>query len=163
MMKMKSINTQLFIYVILDIFVLIFSMFKGYSWIANTQIAFMGAFCVVLLSFLSYIRNINKQIEALGDIIDERDYIDELDDPYELYDTKDSSDEKKNRVKISMKNLSKSKSAAFSLLRVLGYAILIAGFFLLLKMNIFHIVPYLVGISIIPIGGLINIIYQKSL
>ena len=161
---MKSINVQIVIYIVLDIFVLIFSIFKGYMWVVNTQIAFLSAFSIVLLSFLSYVKNINKQIKALGDIVDDRDYIDELDDPYELYeDDKKEANDKKSRVKISMKNLAKSKSAAFSLFRILGYGILIGGFFLLLKMKSFQIVPYLIGISVIPVGGLINIIYQRKL
>ena len=164
MTMMKSINAQIVIYIVLDIFVLIFSIFKGYMWVVNTQIAFLSAFSIILLSFLSYVKNINKQIKALGDIVDDRDYIDELDDPYELYDSdKEDKDGKKSKVKISMKNLAKSKGAAFSLFRILGYIILIGGFFLLLKMESFQIVPYLVGISIIPLGGLINIIYQRKL
>ena len=160
---MKSISTQLYIYIILDIIVLVFSFFKSYIWIANTQIAFMSAFSIVLLSFLSYLKNINKQIKTLGDIVDERDFIDEMDDPYELYEDENDKKNKKSKVKISMKNLSKSKSAAFSLFRLIGYIILIAGFFLLVKMKSFQIAPYLVGISIIPLGGFINIIYQRKL
>ncbi len=162
MTMMKSINTQLYIYIILDIVLFIFSLFKGYTWIANTQIAFLSAFSIVLLSFLSYLKNINKQIKTLGDIVNERDFIDEMDDPYELYEDENDKKDKKSRVKISMKNLSKTKSAAFSLLRLVGYGILIAGFFLLLKMKSFQIVPYLTGISIIPLGGFINIIYQRK-
>jgi len=159
----KSINAQLYIYIILDIVLLIFSIFKGYIWIVNTQIAFLSAFSIVLLSFLSYLKNINKQIKTLGDIVNERDFIDEMDDPYELYENENDKKDKKSRVEISMKNLSKSKSAAFSLFRLIGYVILIAGFFLLLKMKSFQIIPYLVGISIIPLGGFINIVYQRKL
>ena len=162
-MMMKSINTQIVIYIALDLFVIIFTVFKGYTWLINTQIAFLSAFSVVLLSFLSYVKNINKQVKTLGDIIDDKDFIDELDDPYELYDDKKDKDDKKSKVKISMKNLSKSKSAAFSLFRILGYGLLIGGFFLLLKIKSFEIIPYLIGISIIPVGGLINIIYQRKL
>ena len=163
MMMMKSINTQIVIYIALDLFVIIFTVFKGYTWLINTQIAFLSAFSVVLLSFLSYVKNINKQVKTLGDIIDDKDFIDELDDPYELYDDKKDKDDKKSKVKTSMKNLSKSKSAAFSLFRILGYGLLIGGFFLLLKIKSFEIIPYLIGISIIPVGGLINIIYQRKL
>jgi len=165
MTMMKSINTQVMIYIILDLFVLAFSVFKGYTWIVNTQIAFLSAFSIVLLSFLSYVKNINKQIKTVGDIIDDKDFIDELDDPYELYedDKKEDKDNKKSKVKISMKNLAKSKGAAFSIFRILGYMVLIGGFFLLLKMKSFQILPYIIGISIIPVGGLINIIYQRKL
>jgi len=165
MTMMKSINTQVMIYIFLDLFVLVFSIFNGYTWIVNTQIAFLSAFSIILLSFLSYVKNINKHIKTVGDIIDNKDFIDELDDPYELYedDKKEDKGNKKSKVKISMKNLAKSKGAAFSIFRILGYMVLIGGFFLLLKMKSFQIFPYIVGISIIPAGSLINIIYQRKL
>ena len=162
-MMMKSIETQIIIYIALDLFVFIFAIFEGYVWVVNTQIAFLSAFSIVLLSFLSYLKNINKQIKTLGDIVNERDFIDEMDDPYELYENENDKKDKKSKIEISMKNLSKSKSAAFSLFRLIGYVILIAGFFLLLKMKSFQIIPYLAGISIIPLGGFINIVYQRKL
>ncbi len=159
---MKNIKKQLFIYIILDIFIFIFSIFKGYTWILNTQIAFLSSLSIVLLSFLSYVKNVNKQVKLVGDLIDDKDIIDELNDPYELYeDTDTKTKNKAEKIKISMKNLSKSKGAAVSFLRLIGYLILIAGFFLLVKIKLFLAIPYIIGISIIPVGGLINAVYQR--
>lgn len=162
MMMMKNIKKQLFIYIILDIFIFIFSIFKGYVWILNTQIAFLSSLCIILLSFLSYVKNVNKQVKLVGDLIDDRDIIDELNDPYELYeDTNTKAKKRAEKIKISMKNLSKSKGGAVSFLRLIGYLILIAGFFLLVKIKLFLVIPYIIGISIVPVGGLINAIYQR--
>lgn len=161
---MKSIRSGIYIYIILDMIVFAISIFLGWKWVVNSQIAFFSAFSIVLLSFLSYLSNINKQIKTLGDIIEEdKDIIDEMDDPYDLYDKHDKEiKDKKSKVKLSMKNLRKSKSASFSFFRLLGYIILIAGFFLLVKTESFSIIPYIIGISIIPLGGFLNIIYQRK-
>ncbi len=161
---MKNIRKQLFVYIVLDTFIFIFSIFKGYSWVLNTQIAFLSSLSIVLLSFLSYVKNINKQVKLVGDLIDDKDMIDELNDPYELYEDEDVDTKTKKRaekIKISMKNLSKSKGGAVSFLRLIGYLILIAGFFLLVKIKLFLAIPYIIGISIIPVGSLINAIYQR--
>ncbi len=157
---MKSISYQLYTYILLDIVVLIFSIFKGYTWVANTQIAFLSSIGIILLSYLSYLKNINKQINLLQDVIDDRDFIDELDDPFELYED-NSQENKKNKLKLSVKNLSKSKGAAFGIFRIVGYILLVCGFFLLLKMKSFSVIPYMVGISIVPFGSLINIFIHK--
>ncbi len=160
---MKDIKTGLYIYIILDVIVFAVSLFFGWKWIVNSQIAFFGAFGIVLLSFLAYLKNINKQIKIIGDIIDDKDIIDEMDDPYELYEENDkNTSNKKSKIKISVKNLKKSKSAAFSLSRVIGYALFIGSFLLLVKTDSFLIIPYIIGISIIPLGGLLNIIYQRK-
>ncbi|NPA74449.1 MAG: hypothetical protein GXO12_07025 [Epsilonproteobacteria bacterium] len=158
-MTISNIKKQLLIYISLDILLIAFSLYKGLDFLLNSQVAFLTSLMVTMLSFLSYLKNINKQIGLLSGLIDDRDYIDELDDPYELY----SGDEKKDKIskaKITMKNLSKSKSAAFSVYRIVGYIILIAGFMMLVKFDIFAILPYILGISIVPLGTLLGAIIK---
>ena len=155
------IKRQLVVYILLDIALLCFSFYKGVYWLINSQIAFLSVMIVVLLSFLSYIKNINRQIELLKDHINDRDYIDEMDDPYELYEDEENSDNKKHsKAKISMKNLSKSKGAAFSIWRIFGYVILIAGFMMLVKLKVFLILPYILGVSIVPLGTILSALYN---
>ncbi len=158
---MMKIKNQIIIYFILDLVLILFSFYKGTLWLLNTQIAFFSALIIILLSFLSYTKNINKQIGLLGDKIDDRDFIDEMDDPYELYETNENHT-KPNKTKISMKNLSKSKGAAFSLFRILGYIILIFGFLVLVKLKSLMAIAYILGISIIPVGTLISSFSNKN-
>ncbi len=161
MMKMMKIRNQIIIYFILDFILILFSMYKGTMWLLNTQIAFASALLIILLSFLSYIKNVNKQVKVLADKIDERDYIDELDDPYELYD-ENNTKKKPNKAKISVKNLSKSRGAAFSLYRILGYIVLIIGFLMLVKLKSIVIIAYILGISIIPLGTILSSLTSRS-
>ncbi len=156
-----KIKDQITIYCILDFMLILFSFYKGALWLLNTQIAFTSALIIILLSFLSYLKNINRQITLLADRIDDRDLIDEMDDPYELYD-ENSNKTKPNKVKISIKNLSKSKGAAFSFFRILGYIILIIGFLTLVKLKSLIVVAYISGISIIPVGTLILSFKNKN-
>jgi len=160
---MTKIRRELFVYIGLDILLIAFSLYKGMNFLLNSQVAFLSALFVILMSFLSYIKNINKQIELLGDLVDNRDFIDELDDPYELYEEEEGRAKKSSKAKISMKNLSKSKGAAFSIFRIIGYIVLIAGFMMLVKLHMFLILPYILGISIIPAGTIIaGLVYHRQ-
>jgi len=155
---MTKIRVQLYTYITLDILLMLYSSYKGINFFINSQVAFLSALAIVVLSFVSYLRNINKQISALSEKLDTTgDILDEIDDPYNLYED-DEKDEQKTsqKVKLTMKNLSQSKGAALSLFRILGYALLVAGFFMLVKYKIFSILPYILGISIIPLGTLIS-------
>ena len=162
MMKMiKNIKKQMIIFFVLDALLIAFSFFKGFYWIINSQIAFLSALSIVLLSFLAYIRKIDKQVTLLNESIDvAKDYIDELEDPYDLYDENENEkDKKKNKLKMSMKNLSQTAGSALSFLRILGYIFLIAGFFALIKTKMFLVLPYILGISIVPVGTILSGIF----
>ncbi len=160
---MTKIRRELFVYIGLDILLIVFSLYKGINFLLNSQVAFLSALFVILMSFLSYMKNINKQIKFLGDLVDNRDFIDELDDPYELYEEEEGEKKKSSKAKISMKNLSKSKGAVFSVFRIIGYIALITGFMILVKLHIFLILPYILGISVIPIGTIIAGLNYKKL
>ncbi len=160
---MTKIRRELFVYIGLDILLIVFSLYKGINFLLNSQVAFLSALFVILMSFLSYMKNINKQIKFLGDLVDNRDFIDELDDPYELYEEEEGEKKKSSKAKISMKNLSKSKGAVFSVFRIIGYMALITGFMILVKLHIFLILPYILGISVIPIGTIIAGLNYKKL
>ncbi len=155
-MMIENIKKQMTIFVLLDALLLLFSFFKGFYWIVNSQIAFLSTLSIVLLSFLAYVRKINKQIALLNENIDvAKDYIDELEDPYDLYD-EDKKDKKSSKLKMSMKNLSQTAGSALSFLRLLGYIFLIAGFFALIKTKMFLVMPYILGISIVPLGTVLS-------
>ena len=155
----KNIKKQMIIFFVLDALLIAFLFFKGFYWIVNSQIAFLSALSVVLLSFLASIRKIDKQVTLLNESIDvAKDYIDELEDPYDLYD-ENEKDKKKNKLKMSMKNLSQTGGSALSFLRILGYIFLIAGFFALIKTKMFLVLPYILGISIVPVGTILSGIF----
>ena len=101
----------------------------------------------------------------------ERDKIDEIDDPFDLYSDYEPvkeedltpekikeiiNDEKSKLKKNSIKNAIFSASGFLSLYRILGYAILIFGFFALNNNQIFMPISFIIGLSVVPFGVLIS-------
>jgi uncharacterized membrane protein len=97
---------------------------------------------------------------------DSKDVIDEMDDPYDLYeeereeeitDIKQMIKEEKARQKSNIiQNTTKNVSAMVSVYRLIPYAFLILGFIGLENSHLLEILPYLVGLAAgMPIGYLI--------
>lgn len=168
------------VFLILDFGVILLCILQGNTiWLLNTQIAFISVFVIVIGSFLGYQRNILKQVDnfdantqtALDD-----DAIDKIEDPYDLYsedgiveETEVTTEEFKEIVKEEKKKLKretvrntiKSASGFASLYRIIGYILLVVGFFYLNNNNLFDAVSYVVGITIIPATILIVSMIKK--
>ena len=155
--------------------------FENTSWLLNLQIAFFSSLFVTLASFLSYKKNIQNRLENFDkDAIsssEERDKIDEIDDPFDLYSDykevpeseltpekiKEIINEEKNRVKQNVvKNTLFSATGFLSIYRVLGYGFLIFGFFALNNNKILIPLAFIIGLSIVPIGVLFTKIFLKN-
>jgi hypothetical protein len=160
--------------VILDFALALYSLSVGSNWLINSQIAFISSFIVTIASFFSYRALIKRRLEQ-GDIgIDDKDIISEIEDPYDLYDegeTKSDKDlkeiikEERDRlkgVKSGAKNVAKSISGIFSPYRLLSYLILVVGFLYLVNSKSFLLLPYLLGLSVVPIGSLISIFFKRG-
>lgn len=88
---------------------------------------------------------------------DTKDLIDEIDDPYDLYDEesvdetadfKEIIKEEKARQKQHLiKNTVKNSSALVSLYRILPYAFLVLGFMALENNHAMQLIPYMLGLG----------------
>lgn len=176
---MMKINPEILkfakVFILLDLCLLIYSfIFQNGIWLLNTQVAFVSSLFIVIASFYSYKRNIQNRLsnfEASKASAEDRDKIDEIDDPFDLYSEyeeipeeeltpekiKEIIQEEKTKVKKnSLKNTLFSAGGFLSIYRILGYGILIFGFFALNNNKIFIPVAFIVGLGIVPIGVLLS-------
>lgn len=176
---MMKINPEILkfakVFILLDLCLLIYSfVFQNAIWLLNTQVAFISSLFIVIASFYSYKRNIQNRLsnfEASKASAEDRDKIDEIDDPFDLYSEyeeipeeeltpekiKEIIQEEKTKVKKnSLKNTLFSAGGFLSIYRILGYGILIFGFFALNNNKIFIPVAFIVGLGIVPIGVLLS-------
>lgn len=150
------IKKLLFTFLIIDFFLLIISYFiGGFGWILNSQIAFFSSLFVTFASFNSYKKMIEARVEV-GDIPLQRDELDKIDDPHELYD-----EEKKKTINIkeNIKNLKTTAPATFSIYRIGAYLTLFLSFLFLTQNSLFLIMPYLIGLLIVPLTTTFSLIF----
>lgn len=161
------------LFFIIDFGVVIFCILSNnYIWLINTQVAFISSLFISVATFLSYKRNVSKRLENIdydANLSNDRDKIDEIDDPYDLYseneinqqtefsanEIKEIIKEEKSKIKQnSLKNTVYSASSFVSIYRIVGYGILVFGFFSLSNNGIFDAMSYLVGLFIVPLSML---------
>lgn len=161
------------VFFIFDFAVILFCIISNNTiWLYNTQIAFISSLFISIATFLSYKRNVEKRLQnAIADVdaINDRDVIDEIDDPYDLYSEDNINEEKElsaqeiktiiqeEKLKVkrnSFKNTIFSAPGFVSVSRISGYATLIIGFFYLNNHSLFEPISYLLGLSIVPIAML---------
>jgi hypothetical protein len=156
-------------------------VFNTPIWLLNTQVAFISSLFITIASFLSYRKNIHGRLSNL-DLSKEsknvdRDKVDEIDDPYDLYSEYEEipeeeltpekikeiiTEEKAKVKKNSVKNTIFSATGFLSVYRVLGYATLIFGFFALNNNKLFLPIAFIVGLGIVPIGVLLSRLLDKK-
>ncbi|MDP3291116.1 MAG: hypothetical protein Q8M43_03710 [Sulfuricurvum sp.] len=133
--------------------------------ISSFLVAMLSSMLIVTGSLYSYRNMIQSRVEN-SEIDDFKDVIDEMDDPYDLYEKERESEitdikqmikEEKARQKSNIiENTTKNASAMVSLYRLLPYAFLILGFIGLENSRTLEILPYLVGLAVgMPMGYLI--------
>ena len=135
---------------------------------------------ITIGSYLSYKKNIEKRLSSM-DINEiskkeDRDKIDEIDDPFDLYSEYEQSEqkdltpqeikeiiqeEKSKLQKNSFKNTIFSASGFLSIYRFLGYGSLILGFFALNNNKVFMAIPFILGISVVPLSVLLSKLLKK--
>jgi len=136
-------------------------------------VAYLTSSLILIASFKSYKSMVDKRLEyASADEFDDRDSIDKLEDPYNLYNedeiiedenltTKELIKREKMLLKQnrrSIKSFLKDSSRAFSFLRLGAYAIFIFGFFYLLKSNLLSL-PFYLATIIVP--NIIVVVYLQ--
>ncbi len=176
---MKTKNTIISfakIFLVVDIALAIFAIVVYDSlWLLNTQVAFLGSLFVILASFLSYRKNVQNRLSNFQNsdqkiLSDDRDKVDEIDDPFDLYSEYEEvpeeelttekikeiiQDEKSKIKKNSFKNTIFSATGFISIYRIAGYVFLIFGFFALNNNKIFLPIPFLIGLGVVPISVLV--------
>jgi Ca2+/Na+ antiporter len=174
-MMNKSIITDFAkVFIVLDFCLIIYSLFFQDSiWLLNTQVAFLGSLFVTLASFFSYKKNIQNRIDNLefSNELVNKDKIDEIEDPYDLYSEDEVTDEreltpqkikeiiKEEKTKVkrnTVKNTFQFAGTFVSIYRILGYGFLLLGFFALNNNKLFLVIPFLIGLAIVPIGTLLS-------
>ena len=177
MMKSKNIIFSFAkVFFLVNLCLIIYSLIAYDTiWLLNTQVAFIGSLFVTLASFLSYKKNVNNRLsnyETPHNVLSsqDRDKIDEIDDPFDLYTEYEEipeeeltsekikeiiKDEKAKVKKDSFKNTIFSAGGFVSIYRILGYAFLVFGFFALNNNKLFLAVPFLIGLSVVPLSVLL--------
>ena len=183
---MMKINSQILsfakIFIVLNLCLSLYaSFFQNQTWLLNLQVAFFSSLFVTLASFLSYKKNIENRLSNLDenskDLSEQRDKIDEIDDPFDLYSEYEEipeneltaekikeiiNDERKKVKQNSFKNTIFSATGFVSIYRILGYGFLIFGFFALNNNKILIPLAFIIGLSIVPIGVLFTKIFLKN-
>ncbi len=169
----KIINALL----IIDIGILIFCLLSGNRiWLINSQIGFISSSLIMFASIISY-RNMVQARVDMGMVVadDNRDTLDKIEDPFDLYSENDISNKeeksfkeviveerenlKKNRR--SIWQTTKDSKAALSFYRLGAYGILIFGFFYLNNNELLYIGSYLFALSVPPVIVVMMLIRQK--
>jgi len=176
---MKSISIKILKVLLLVDFVLLLAsaFFGGKVWVFNTQIGFISATLIMVASVISYRRMVNARVElGIIPIDDDKDVIDKLEDPYDLYsedivqeaieeDLATVVKEERKKLKENKRSLGqtiKDTKAALSIYRLGAYALLVLGFMYLQRQELLHIPSYLLALSLPPMIIVIMLVTQKS-
>lgn len=183
MMMNSNILNFLKVFILIDLILVIYGfIFQNTIWVLNTQIAFLGSLFITIASFLSYRKNINNRLSSLDEkyqnrSLEDRDKIDDIDDPFDLYSEYEQipedelspekikeiiNEEKSKLKKNSIKNAFTSAGSFVSIYRIFAYGILIFGFFALNNNGIFSTFPFLIGLGVVPLGVLLSKIVSRS-
>ncbi|MDN5071866.1 hypothetical protein [Aliarcobacter butzleri] len=182
---MMKINPEIIkfakVFIFLDLCIFIYALvFQNKLWLLNSQIAFISSLLITIASFVSYKKNIQNRLSNFDyskiSKGEDRDKIDEIDDPYDLYTEYEEipeneltaekikeiiNDEKSKVKRNSVKNTIFSASGFLSIYRISGYIILIFGFFVLNNNKIFMPIAFIIGLGIVPFGVLISKLIKK--
>lgn len=138
----------------------------SFNFFINLQVAFLSSFFIIAGSAYAYKKMINSGV-ALENIDEKKDILDEIEDPYELYDETPINEtptdeldlkaiviEEKKKIKIlNLKEIKKGSKAGISLYRLVPYLFLILGFIALKNNELLDISIYLPSLLIGIIVG----------
>jgi len=158
---------------IIDIGVVIFCLLSGNRiWFINSQIGFVSSSLVMIASIISYRNMVKNRLNSEVVVSeDNRDTIEKIEDPYDLYNEKENDTpigeiikEEKAKLKRNRRSIwqiTKDSKPALSFYRLGAYTLLILGFFYLNNSDKLDITSYLFALSIPPI--IVIIILMKKI
>jgi len=161
---------------VVDFVLVVFSLLNGNRlWLINSQIGFVSSSLVMFASIVSY-RNMVKHRVAQGMAIseDNRDTIDKIEDPYDLFGEEDSLveerpfkeivQEERARLKKERRSfwqVGRDSKAALSFYRLGAYGLLILGFFYLNNHALLDVRSYLFSLALPPIVVVFTLMREK--
>jgi len=160
---MKEVLNLIRVLIAVDVGIVVFCYLEDNQiWLLNTQIAFFATSLIVLGSFIGYSNMVRRQIEN-GNVGE--DILKKYDDRFELYNEEDEIKEKElneyKKKKLKWyEALLFSFKGGFNLIRILGYAALIAGFLWLKNVGAFDFLSFLFGVSVVPAVSLIYLVIE---
>jgi len=145
------------------------------SGLPSFEIAFISSTLIVSASMLSYARMVKNRLQVSDiPLDDDRDILEKLDDPHDLYsddikpsskELKEAIKEEKQRVKDKKRGLSqtiKDSKASFSFYRLGAYLILFLGFIYLKNNHLLQISSYIIGITVPIIAIVISLMMKRG-
>lgn len=146
------------------------------NWLINSQIAFFSSTLIMFASMYSYRNMVQNSLEVGAVRDDERDTLDKLEDPYDVFDDREKIDnEEKTLVEVvkeeranlkkggrSFWEATKDSKTSFSFYRLGAYGILVLGFFYLNSNKILELTPYLISLSIPPIVIVLGLMKNRE-
>ena len=152
-----------------ELLIIATSLFS-FSFFINLQIAFLSSLFIILGSSYAYRKMVNTQVAS--DMVNgERDLLDTIEDPHELYDDEPLNEapaeeldlktivkEEKAKIKtLSIKSMKHGIKGSASLFRLVPYVFLVLGFIALKNNELLDIAIYLpsllVGIVVGSVSG----------
>jgi hypothetical protein len=155
---MINIKLIAIIFLTIDLLVALPSLCMGFSWLINTQAGFIGSLVVIILSLFGYKRMVENRAHSENFV--GRDAIDKIEDPYDLYDEEEKK-QKDSKLKENVKHIKTSARGYLSIYRIGGYIAFFILFLILVKNKYFAFLPFVAGVSVIPIGTLLYAVFQS--
>lgn len=167
-MMRTMVNKSIKIFLFIEI-AIILTKLVSFEFFINLQVAFLSSFLVIIGSRMAHKRMVESDIED-ENIGYQRDFLDEVEDPHELYDDepinnapyeelnlKEIVQEEKKKIKtLSIKSMKKGARAGVSVFRLVPYVFLILGFIALKNNDLLSIAVYLPSLMVGIIVASIN-------
>ena len=149
---------------------LIGAYFISHTAFINAEVGFLSAFFIILGSSYAYKRMVQSKV-ANGEYVEERELLDKIEDPHELFDDKPINDapyeeldlksiikEEKAKVKnFSVKNIKYGAKGGISAFRIVPYVLLVLGFIALKNNELLSLWYYLPALTFgIIIGAFVS-------
>lgn len=168
-MMRTTVKKAISIFFVVQILIFI-TYFYSQKIFLNIEIAFLSAFLIILGSSFAYRKMVQNKVDT-KEYEDERDLLDTIDDPHELYDDKEINNtpaeeldlkqivkEEKAKIKtFSLKNAKHGVRGSLSVIRIVPYIVLVLGFIALKNNGLLELVYYLPSLLIgIVMGALVS-------
>ncbi len=137
--------------------------------VSSLIVGFFSSAMILTATALSFSSMVKKSVsDREFTLSSERDIIDKIDDPHDLYSEQDEStfslaDEKKTQKlqKLSFVDSLKNSKASMSIYRILAYGLMVIGFFYLRDNHLFSPVSYILGVTL-PILVVVLALFLKG-
>lgn len=175
MKKMMSFKIIKILFIVNIVLIILEFFIFDMKYIFPLEIGFISSSLIILASLKSYKTMVNTRIEYnIITLDDDRDELDKLEDPYDLYSDDNILEEEKDLVEVVKEERAKLKSGrsilqvikdtkpAISFLRLGAYIVLILGFFYLNRHNLLHIPTYIIALGIPSIVTVFVLVFENK-